>query len=135
MGSFTYADSEVQGDDSLAGEPLQGVSKFNYTAGLLYEKYGVSGRVVYTFRSRYYTADLSGQPQLRRFEPAITDEVPNMLEYVRPAGRLDFRVVDYVPHRLRFDICGTNVLRSRTRTYRGATVSEEGETSEIQSIL
>src|SRR3546814_19017798 len=59
MGSFTYADSEVQGDDSLAGEPLQGVSKFNYTAGLLYEKSGVSGRVVYTFRSRYYTAALS----------------------------------------------------------------------------
>src|SRR3546814_7472514 len=38
MGSFTYADSEVQGDDSLAGEPLQGVSKFKYTAGLPYER-------------------------------------------------------------------------------------------------
>src|SRR3546814_2493949 len=31
MGSFTYAASEVQGDDSLAGEPLQGGSTFNYT--------------------------------------------------------------------------------------------------------
>src|SRR3546814_10946819 len=92
---------------------------FNYTAGLLYEKYGVSGRVVYTFRSRYYTADLSGQPQLRRFDPGITDEVPTLLEYVRPAGRLDFSVGYDVTDRLRFDIGGTNVLRSRTRTSRG----------------
>ena len=119
MGSFTYADSEVQGDDSLAGEPLQGVSKFNYTAGLLYERYGISGRVVYTYRSKYYTADLTGQPQLRRFDPGVTDVVPTVLEYVRPAGRLDFSVGYDLNDRLRFDIGGTNVLRSRTRTYRG----------------
>jgi len=119
MGSFTFADSEVQGDDSLAGEPLQGVSKYNYTAGLLYEKYGVSGRVVYTYRSRYYSDDLTGQPQLRRFDPTITDQVPTVLEYVRPAGRLDFSVGFDLNERLRFDIGGTNVLRNHTRTYRG----------------
>jgi TonB-dependent receptor len=119
MGSFTYADSKVQGDDSLAGEPLQGVSKYNYTAGLLYEKYGVSARVVYTYRSRYYTADLTGQPQLRRFDPAVTDVVPTLLEYVRPAGRLDFSVGYDLNERLHFDIGGTNVLRNNTRTYRG----------------
>src|SRR3546814_8910628 len=35
------------------------------------------------------------------------------------AGRLDFSVGYDVTDRLRFDIGGTNVLRSRTRTYRG----------------
>src|SRR3546814_1860747 len=43
----------------------------------------------------------------------------DLLEYVRPAGRLDFSVGYDVTDRLRFDIGGTNVLRSRTRTYRG----------------
>src|SRR3546814_11885103 len=56
---------------------------------------------------------------LRRCDPGITDEVPTLLEYVRPAGRLDFSVGYDVTDRLRFDIGGTNVLRSRTRTYRG----------------
>lgn len=119
MGSFTFADSKVQGDDSLAGEPLQGVSKYNYTAGLLYEKYGVSGRVVYTYRSRYYSADLTGQPQLRRFDPAVTDVVPTLLEYVRPAGRLDFSLGFDLNDQVHFDIGGTNVLRNHTQTYRG----------------
>lgn len=119
MGSFTFADSKVQGDDSLAGEPLQGVSKYNYTAGLLYEKYGISGRVVYTYRSRYYSADLTGQPQLRRFDPAVTDVVPTLLEYVRPAGRLDFSLGFDLNDQVHFDIGGTNVLRNHTQTYRG----------------
>src|SRR3546814_17951503 len=127
MGSFTYADSEVQGDDSLAGEPLQGVSKFNYTAGLLYEKYGVSGRVVYTFRSRYYTADLSGQPQLRRFDPGITDEVPTLLEYVRPAGRIDFSVgdrksvVEGKSVLVRVDLGGRRIIKKNTERTRTET--------------
>ena len=123
LGSFTYADSEVQGDDSLAGEPLEGVSKFNYTAGLIYEKFGISGRVVYTYRSKYYTGDITGQPQLRRFDPTLPNQVyvPTLLEYVRPAGRLDFSVGFDVTDRFRFDVGGTNVLRNKTRTYRGET--------------
>src|SRR3546814_8246520 len=51
--AFTIADSKVGGGDPLAGYPLQGVSKYNYTLGLLYEKYGISGRLVYTYRSKY----------------------------------------------------------------------------------
>src|SRR3546814_15113635 len=50
-GNFTYADSEVGGDDRLAGLPLQGVSKYNFNAGLLYDKFGLSARLVYTHRS------------------------------------------------------------------------------------
>src|SRR3546814_17905312 len=56
QGAFTIADSKVGGGDPLAGYPLQGVSKYNYTVGLLYETYGISGRLGYTSRSKYFTA-------------------------------------------------------------------------------
>src|SRR3546814_2937705 len=59
QGAFTIADSKVGGGDPLAGYPLQGVSKYNYTVGLLYEKYGISGRLVYTYRrSEEHTSEL-----------------------------------------------------------------------------
>src|SRR3546814_9023813 len=59
-GNFTYADSEVGGDDRLAGLPLQGVSKYNFNAGLFYDKFGLSARLVYTHRSSYYDGDTTG---------------------------------------------------------------------------
>src|SRR3546814_12271990 len=46
QGAFTLADSKVGGDDTLAGYPLQGVSKYNYTVGLLYEKSGLNARQI-----------------------------------------------------------------------------------------
>src|SRR3546814_6991358 len=53
----------------------------------------------------------------------------------RSAGRLDFSVGYDVADRLRFDIGGTNVLRSRTRTYRGEPFRSEEHTSELQSLM
>ncbi|HBV13338.1 MAG TPA: TonB-dependent receptor, partial [Brevundimonas sp.] len=54
MGTFTYADSKVTTKgDLLEGQQLLGVSKYSYTAGALYEKYGITARVVYTWRSGY----------------------------------------------------------------------------------
>lgn len=68
QGAFTLADSEIGGDDPLAGNPLQGVSRYNFTSGLLYEKYGVFGRVVYTYRSRYFDTDQTGSISVRPIE-------------------------------------------------------------------
>lgn len=123
LGAFTFADSEVQGDDLLAGNPLEGVSKYNYTAGLLYEKSGLSARVIYTYRSKYYTEDITGQIQVRRFDASLPDQnyVPTLLQYVRPAGRLDFSLGYDVNEHLRLDVGGSNILRNKTRTYRGET--------------
>lgn len=122
MGAFTYADSQVKGNDQLVGVPLQGVSKYNYTAGLLYDKSGLSGRLIYTFRSRYFSDDVSGQVQVRPVDPdrAIDDVyVPTLLTYVRPAGRLDFSLGYDVTERFRIDVGGTNILQTSTKTYRG----------------
>ncbi|RIA46071.1 TonB-dependent receptor [Hephaestia caeni] len=119
QGAFTYADSKVGGDDPLAGYPLQGVSKYNYTVGLLYEKYGISGRLVYTYRSKYFDADASGQPTLRPFTPENIDDiyVPPLITYQRPAGRLDFNIGYDVNEAVRIDVGGTNILRHNSSTY------------------
>src|SRR3546814_15575159 len=94
QGAFTIADSKVGGGDPLAGYPLQGVSKYNYTLGLLYEKYGISGRLVYTYRSKYFGGDNTGSPTLRPFTAENINDV-----YVPPQnGRASCRerVCQYV---------------------------------------
>ena len=119
QGAFTIADSEIGGDDPLAGYPLQGVSKYNYTLGLLYEKYGISGRLVYTYRSKYFDDDASGQPTLRPFTAENIDDiyVPPLITYQRPAGRLDFNIGYDVSDAIRIDVGGTNILRHNSSTY------------------
>lgn len=111
FGNFTYADSEVSGGDQLAGFPLQGVSKYNFNAGLLYDRNGISARVVYTYRSEYFDEDRSGAGDVR---PVDADP---WLNYVRPNGRLDFSLSYDVTPSLTFTVEGTNVLRSRYRSY------------------
>lgn len=121
QGAFTMADSKIKGDDNLAGYPLVGVSKYNYTAGLLYDKHGLSGRLIWTHRSSYINADNTGGVALRPFDADRVNDayVPVFLTYVRPAGRLDFSIGYDVTEALRLDIGGTNILRSKTSSYWG----------------
>ncbi|RYD42965.1 MAG: TonB-dependent receptor [Sphingomonadales bacterium] len=121
QGAFTLADSKIKGDDPLAGNPLIGVSKYNYTAGLLYDKKGLSARLIWTFRSKYINGDNTGGVALRPFDPDRVNEayVPVFLSYVRPAGRLDFSIGYDVTDALRLDIGGTNILRNKTSIYWG----------------
>jgi len=121
QGAFTLADSQIEGNDPLAGNPLQGVSKYNFTAGLLYEKHGISGRLVYTYRSKYFDSDQTGSISVRPIDSTRVNEVyvPTLLSYVRPAGRLDFNIGYDVSDALRIDVGGTNILRNKTRDYLG----------------
>ena len=118
-GNFTYADFEVGGDDRLAGFPLQGVSKYNFNVGMLYEKYGLSGRLVYTYRSSYYDGDNTGLNVVRPIteEELAAGTMPINLNYVRPGGRLDFGVGYELNDNLRFDVGGTNILGNTYRSY------------------
>jgi TonB-dependent receptor len=123
QGAFTLADSEIGGDDRLAGNPLQGVSKYNYTAGLLYEKSGLSGRLVYTYRSKYFAGDQTGtisvRPAPEGATPTDPETIPVLLSYVRGAGRLDFNIGYDVSEAVRIDFGGTNILGNRTVSYLG----------------
>ena len=121
MGNFTYADTEVKGTDRLAGLPLQGVSKYNYNVGLLYEKYGLSGRLVYTYRSSYYDGDDTGGLGIRPLADTSRANDPTynplLLNYVKPAGRLDFGSKLDMSDRIRFDLGGTNILGNKYQGY------------------
>ena len=111
FGNFTLADSEVGGDDPLAGYSLQGVSKYNFNVGLLYDRQGVSARLVYTHRSSYFDEDRTGAGDVR---PVGT---PVWLNYVRPNGRLDFSIGYDVTPNITVTAEGSNILRSRYQSY------------------
>jgi len=121
QGAFTLADSKIGGSDPLAGNPLQGVSKYSYTAGLIYDKGGLSGRLVYTHRSKYFESDQTGSISVRPIEAARVNEVyvPTLLSCIRPAGRLDFSIGYDLDERFRIDVGGTNILRNKTKEYLG----------------
>ena len=99
------------GDDPLAGYTLQGVSKYNFNAGLLYDRNGISARVVYTYRSKYFDEDRSGAGDVR---PVGTE---TWLNYVRPNGRLDFSLGYDINKNVTLTVEGSNILRSRYRSY------------------
>jgi TonB-dependent receptor len=109
--NFTFADSKIGGQDPLAGFPLLGVSKYNYNVGLLYEKYGISGRLIYDYRSRYAESDATSQTTVR---PIGTD---HLFTEVRPGGRLDFSIGYDVTRNIRIDVGGTNILHNKYRSY------------------
>ncbi|MFV0623573.1 TonB-dependent receptor [Sphingomonas sp. ac-8] len=111
FGNFTLADSEVSAGDRLSGYTLQGVSKYNFNAGLLYDRNGISARVVYTYRSKYFDEDRTGAGDVR---PVGTT---TWLNYVRPNGRLDFSLGYDLNKNVTLTVEGSNILRSRYRSY------------------
>lgn len=113
FGNFTYVDSEVTSQtDELFGYPLVGVSKYNYNAGLLYEKYGLSARVVYTYRSHYFDEDRSGIGLILH---PLGQQI--FLNGVRPNGRVDFSVNYDITPNITISADGTNVTRAAYRSY------------------
>ncbi len=126
--NFTLADSKIGGSDPLAGFALQGVSKYNFNAGLLYEKYGISGRLIYNYRSSWYDGDSTGTTTIRPIDAA------HVFTVVRPAGRLDFSVGYDVNRAIRVDVGGSNILGNKYRSY-FSPVGFNGDTRWDDTIL
>src|SRR3546814_19652929 len=103
------------GYEPLAGRPLFGWSKYNYPAGLLYDKKGLSGRLIWTFRSKYINGDNTGGVAVRPYDesrPIDDPYLPVFLSYVRPAGRLDFSIGYDVTDALRLEDRNSTRLNS-----------------------
>ncbi|USI74973.1 TonB-dependent receptor [Sphingomonas morindae] len=112
FGNYTIADSKVTSrSDPLYGFPLLGVSKYNYNAGLLYEKYGASFRLIYTHRSKYYDGDNTTSVNIRPVDQPI------ILNGVRPNGRLDFSLNYDVTRNITLTADGTNITRARYESF------------------
>jgi iron complex outermembrane recepter protein len=111
--NFTIADSKVTTKgDNLYGLPLNGVSKYSYNVGILYEKYGLSARAVYTHRSKYGGYDLTQAQDVRPVDDLV------YLNENRPYGRLDFSVNYDIAPGTTITVDGTNVLGAKTKSYR-----------------
>ena len=112
IGNFTVIDSEVTTPgDRLQGLPLLGVSKYNYNIGLIYEKYGISARMIYTYRSRYFDGDITNGLSLRPVS------IPVGLNGIRAAGRLDFGLNYDVTPNITVSLAGTNITGQKTRNF------------------
>lgn len=112
IGNFTVIDSEVTTPgDRLEGLPLLGVSKYNFNAGLIYEKYGFSARAIYTYRSQYFDGDITNGLSLRPVS------IPVGLNGIRAAGRLDFGLNYEVTPDITVSLAGTNVTGQKTRNF------------------
>ncbi|WP_426701880.1 TonB-dependent receptor [Rhodanobacter sp. Col0626] len=79
--NYTYIEGSTRSPQFIGGpsvvSPLQNVSKNNYNAVLMYEKYGVSARLAYNYRSRFI--DGFNQPN-----------VAGVYDEIKPANQLDF---------------------------------------------
>jgi TonB-dependent receptor len=109
LANYTYADSENED----TGVPLVGVSKNSYNLGLLYEKYRVTGRLIYTHRSDYNEFLIGGA-----LAPVGSGDVYNG---VRDNGRLDLSVgYDFTPN-LTLSVDATNLTEAKYHSYFGTT--------------
>ena len=110
MANFTLADSEIKTQgDPLEGEPLLGVSKYSYNLGLLYEKFGVTGRLVYTHRSDYNEFLIGGA-----LSPVGNGAVFNG---VRSNGRLDLSVGYDLTQNVTVSVDATNLTQAHYYSY------------------
>jgi iron complex outermembrane recepter protein len=109
LANYTYADSE----EEETGVPLVGVSKNSYNLGLLYEKYDVTGRLIYTHRSDYNEFLIGGA-----LKPIDSGDVYNG---VRDNGRLDLSIgYDFTPN-LTLSVEATNLTEAHYHSYFGTT--------------
>ena len=88
--NYTYIEGSTRSPQYIGGpsvvSPLQNVSRNNYNVVLMYEKYGISARLAYDYRSRFI--DGFNQPN-----------VAGVYDEIEPANELDFSLgYDINPH-------------------------------------
>lgn len=112
-GNFTYVDStgganqpvntldpnQIRNADDTT-LPLEGLSKWSYNVAAIYEKYGVSARLAYNWRSEYL----------------LTTSAANLNAPVwsEDYGQLDGSILVSITDNIKIGVQGTNLLNTRT---------------------
>jgi TonB-dependent receptor len=111
--NFTYAQS--QAPTSLVGfsAPLTGLSKYSYNLAAMYEKYGISARLAYNYRSSFQSSILAG---------AYTPPGGTTIPYVFPVftagyGWLDASLNYDVTPNVTLTADAQNLLRTQIHQY------------------
>jgi TonB-dependent receptor len=129
--NYTYIDSQNPGDlyrdifGTIRNDaPLQGLSKHNYNATLMYERGRVSARVAYSWRSKYLqSTNSNGTTPTYNYVPAPgAAAVPIQIAlpvYGDAYGQVDAGITFRVNDNLSFSLEGTNLLNATQRTLMG----------------
>lgn len=109
--NYTYIEGSTRSPQFIGGpvvsSPLQNVSKNNYNAVLMYEKYGWSARLAYNYRSRFI--DGFNQPTVA----GVNDEI-------KPANQVDFSLGYDVNSYLTVVLNATNIFGADLHQFWGS---------------
>jgi iron complex outermembrane recepter protein len=120
--NYTYADSEIKTEtDRLNGYPLLGVSENSYNVGLLYEKFGVTGRLVYTWRDEFNEGQFGCLLGANENDFCGNQAAPPAYNVVRAYGRLDLSLGYDVSEKITVSLEGTNITGSDYYSYTGVS--------------
>lgn len=122
FGNYTFADSKIKTPgDPLNGFPLLGVSKHSFNVGGLYEKFGLTGRLVYTWRDQFnefqFGCELVAQ-QTFCGDP----KAPAAFNKVKPYGRLDATIGYDLTRTLTVSLDGNNLTGAKYHSYFETTI-------------
>ncbi|ATY32693.1 TonB-dependent receptor [Sphingomonas psychrotolerans] len=105
--NYTFVDSETPTLLNGAPTPLGSLSKHSYNVSALYEKFGLSARVAYNWRSKFLEGTFAGTP------PAI----PAGPIYRKGYGWLDASINYDISDNVTVTFEGSNLLRTRRESY------------------
>ncbi|MCW4462772.1 TonB-dependent receptor [Sphingomonas sp. BT-65] len=121
--NYTFVDSKT--DTSVAGlqTPIANLSKHSFNTSLIYEKGGLSARLAYNWRDKFYSSLLSN------------DIVTNVPVYTRARDWLDASIGYDITDKITVTIEGGNLLRSKTRTYFGVPTRPGNYEQDSRTIM
>jgi iron complex outermembrane recepter protein len=108
--NYTYIEGSTRSPQYIGGPvvaaPLQNVSKNNGNAVLMYEKYGVSDRLAYNYRSHY-------------IDGFNAVNVAGVNDWIKPANQVDFSLAYDFTKNLTGVFNATNILGANLHQYFG----------------
>ncbi|WP_447728113.1 TonB-dependent receptor [Sphingomonas koreensis] len=121
--NYTFVDSKT--DTSVAGlqTPISNLSKHSFNTSLIYERGGLSARLAYNWRDKFYSSLLSN------------DIVTNVPVYTRARDWLDASIGYDITDKITVTVEGGNLLRSKTRTYFGVPTRPGNYEQDARTVM
>lgn len=121
--NYTFVDSKS--DTAVPGQqvPLANLSKHSFNTSLIYEKGGLSMRLAYNWRDKFYSSLLTND---------IVKDVP---VYTRARDWLDASIGYDITDKITVTVEGGNLLRSKTRSYYGVPTRPGNYEQDARTIM
>ncbi|WP_168355754.1 TonB-dependent receptor [Sphingomonas gei] len=110
--NYTFVDSETPTLLNGAPTPLSNLSKHSYNLSALYEKFGLSARVAYNWRSKFFEGIFAGASG-----GAGVPAIPAGPIFRKGYGWLDASINYDIDETLTITFEGSNLLRTRRESY------------------